>query len=455
VDLVSQSRGDLWGSIAMATAAAALALAVHLALGRWLRRRARRDEIRAERLPTPGNRLRWLVSRSLRDALPPVALLIWIHGGCAAVLALTATMPSDVAASRLRTVVGWVYASGVTAALVWRSVRAGVIVQAALVSRARDADSIWDTVMLPLLGRAARRLFPLLALIAGVSLMNWPTLVERLLDSLSVVLVISVSAWLLFQATNSAALLVLSRYPVEASDNLRARAVHTQVVVLKKIVNAIIGVFAFASILMSFDAGRQLGASILTSAGIAGIVVGLAAQRSVATLLAGVQIALTQPIRVDDVVVVGGEWGRIETITLTYVVVSTWDQRRLIVPITTFIETPFENWTRTSTELLGSVFLQVDYAVPVEALRAELTRILEASQHGDGRVNVLHVTDANTHGIEVRALASAANASSAWELRCEIRERLVGFVQDAYPGCFPRIRTELSAKARGAATAAA
>jgi hypothetical protein len=191
---------------------------------------------------------------------------------------------------------------------------------------------------------------------------------------------------------------------------------------LKKVCVTVIAVFTFASMLMVFDSVRQFGASILASAGFAGIVVGFAAQRSIATLLAGVQIALTQPIRVDDVVIVEGKWGRIEDITLTYVVICVWDLRRLVVPITFFIEQPFQNWTRTSAELLSSVLLHVDYTVPIDALRAELTNILGASPHWDGKVNVLQVTDAKEHTLEMRALASAANASLSWDLRCEVRK---------------------------------
>jgi small-conductance mechanosensitive channel len=197
--------------------------------------------------------------------------------------------------------------------------------------------------------------------------------------------------------------------------------------------------------LMVFESVRQFGASILASAGIAGIVVGLAAQRSIATLLAGFQIAMTQPIRVDDVVIVEGEWGRIEDITLTYVVVKVWDQRRLIVPMTHFLERPFQNWTRTSAEMLGTVLLYADYSVPVGELRDELTRILSHSRYWDGRVNVLQVTESKEYSVELRALVSAADASQAWELRCEVREQLVTFMQRRHPESLPRLRTSFAA----------
>jgi small-conductance mechanosensitive channel len=226
--------------------------------------------------------------------------------------------------------------------------------------------------------------------------------------------------------------------------------VYTQVTVLKKVTVAVIVVFTAASMLMVFDSVRQFGTSILASAGIAGVIVGFAAQRSIATLVAGFQIAMTQPIRIDDVVIVEGEWGRIEDITLTYVIVRIWDLRRLVVPITYFIEQPFQNWTRTSSSLLATVYLYTDYGVPLEPLRAELTRILEASTRWDRKVNVLQVTDAKERTIELRALASAADASLAWDLRCEVREKLIDFLQAHYPASLPRVRAELHEVAAGA-----
>jgi small-conductance mechanosensitive channel len=202
-----------------------------------------------------------------------------------------------------------------------------------------------------------------------------------------VVGLILMTAWLVFQLVQVSVAVLLKRHPVGAGDNLKARTIHTQVIVLQKVVNAVVGVFTLASVLMVFDTARQFGATILASAGVAGIVVGFAAQRSIGTLLAGFQIALTQPIRVDDVVIVEGEWGQVENITLTYAVVRIWDQRRLIVPITFFIENTFQNWTHTSAELVGSVFVHVDYTMPIDSLRAELTRVLHASSFWDGKVN--------------------------------------------------------------------
>ena len=247
--------------------------------------------------------------------------------------------------------------------------------------------------------------------------------------------------FILVQFVDAMAKLVLSRYSLDVADNRVARGVYTQVMVLKKIAVGVIAVFAIASMLMVFQSVRQLGTAMIASAGVAGIVIGFAAQKSLGTLLAGFQIAMTQPIRIDDVVIVEGEWGRIEEITLTYVVVCIWDLRRLVVPITYFIEKPFQNWTRTSADILGTVFVQVDYGVPVDAVREELTRILEASPHWDHKVNVLQVTDAKERTLELRALASSSDASKSWDLRCEMREKLVAFIQENYPGSLPRLRT--------------
>lgn len=236
---------------------------------------------------------------------------------------------------------------------------------------------------------------------------------------------------------------VAARFDVTAKDNLAARKVHTQLRVLKRVVTVTVIILATGMILMTFDKIRQLGTTILASAGIVGIVVGLAAQRTIGTFIAGLHLAFTQPIRVDDVVIVENEWGRIEEITLTYVVVRIWDLRRLIVPITYFLEKPFQNWTRTSADILGTVFLYVDYTVPIAGVREELRSIVEKSELWDRKVCVLQVTNTSERTVELRALVSAADASSAWTLRCEVREKLIEFVQKNYPEALPKLRTEL------------
>lgn len=263
-------------------------------------------------------------------------------------------------------------------------------------------------------------------------------------DHILVVALISLVAWLLIRTTFVLEDFVITRFDVGVKDNLRARKIHTQFRVLKRIVIAVVGLLAFGTILMTFERVRQLGTTILASAGVVGIVVGMAAQRTIATFIAGLQIAVTQPIRVDDVVIVENEWGRIEEITLTYVVVRIWDLRRLIVPITYFIESPFQNWTRTSADILGTVFVYADYTLPIDVIRDQLQNILKESEHWDGKVCVLQVTSASDRTMELRALMSAADASVAWTLRCEVREKLIDFIKREYPQALPKVRAELN-----------
>lgn len=254
---------------------------------------------------------------------------------------------------------------------------------------------------------------------------------------------IGVVSWLLISVVFVLEDFVVRRFEVNVKDNLRARKVHTQFRVLKRIAIITVSLIALALMLMTFPKVRQLGTTILASAGIIGIVVGMAAQRTIAAFIAGLQIAFTQPIRVDDVVIVENEWGRIEEITLTYVVVRIWDLRRLIVPVTYFIEKPFQNWTRVTADILGTVFLYVDYTVPIDSVREELARVLKESPSWDGKVCVLQVTNTTERSVELRALMSAEDASAAWTLRCEVREKLLEFIRTKYPQALPKLRAEL------------
>ena len=255
-------------------------------------------------------------------------------------------------------------------------------------------------------------------------------------------LIISI-AWLLIRSTSLLEDIILSRYDIHVKDNLEARKIYTQVNVLKKVITVIILTLALAAILMSFDQVKKFGISLLASAGVMGIIIGFAAQRSIATILAGLQIAITQPIRLDDVVIVEGEWGWIEEITLTYVVVRIWDLRRLVVPITHFIEKPFQNWTRISADLLATVYIHTDYSIPVEKIREELGKILKNSPLWDKRVWGLQVTNATEHTMELRALMSAPDSSAAWNLRCHVREKLIEYIQNKYPQALPKVRAEV------------
>ncbi|HWB87463.1 MAG TPA: mechanosensitive ion channel domain-containing protein [Bryobacteraceae bacterium] len=427
-------------SLSLTALVLALVFLAHVCLRRWIRRKVRQDEAGDASVAQ-----HWMTV-GLAEVAPALLLVIWIHGLYAIVNLLLQGVTSRFS-EPARVALSWCYGLSFLAALFWLLLRIGGAINSFLTSLSRRLETAWDDVMLPLAGKAVRRTLPLLAFMIAVPVLPASPGLEQVFRKGASLLLIGVIAFLLFQFVEAIAEMVIRQYRTDVSDNLKARAVHTQVMVLKKVAVVIIGIFTLASMLMVFDSARQFGASILASAGIAGIIVGFAAQRSIATLLAGFQIALTQPIRVDDVVIVENEWGRIEEITLTYVVVRIWDLRRLVLPITYFIERPFQNWTRSTSDLLATVFLYVDYSVPLDALRAELTRILSASRSWDGKVNVLQVTDAKEHTLEIRALASASDASIAWDLRCEVREKLVTFLRQGYPESLPRFRASIESVA--------
>jgi small-conductance mechanosensitive channel len=214
--------------------------------------------------------------------------------------------------------------------------------------------------------------------------------------------------------------------------------------VLTRVLGTIVVVVGIALALLTFPGVQKIGASLLASAGIAGLVLGIAAKSILGNLLAGLQLAFSQPISIDDVVIVEGEFGKIEEIGRTHVVVALWDQRRLIVPLTHFIEKPFQNWTRVTSDILGTVFLWVDYGMPVDPLRAELRRICEAAPEWDRRLCLIQVTETSEGAMQLRALVSAADASRNWDLRCIVREKLIDFIHREYPEHLPRVRSEVT-----------
>ncbi|MBX6333892.1 mechanosensitive ion channel [Candidatus Saccharibacteria bacterium] len=303
--------------------------------------------------------------------------------------------------------------------------------------------------------RPMRVLLPLFAVQSVLQTLDherftWVNGVQHLL----LVLIVLTVTWLAIQAVLGIRDVAMLRFPVDRPDNLDARRVWTQATVLTRVTNGVILLIGVAIALMTFPSIRQVGASLLASAGLAGIVVGFAARPVLGNLIAGLQIAMSQPIRIDDVVIVEGEWGRIEEISGTYVVVKIWDERRLIVPLQWFIENPFQNWTRTGANILGSVFLWVDYRMPLEPLREELKRICESAPEWDGRVMTLQVTDANERAMQIRALASAGNSGDAWNLRCRIREGLITYIQREFPEALPHVRAQVVEPAgNGASTA--
>lgn len=262
------------------------------------------------------------------------------------------------------------------------------------------------------------------------------------IDHLITLGIIAVIVWLGLRVVDAGRQVIFKRHPIQVSDNRTARKIHTQTQVLVHTLSFFVILFGIAAMLMTFPGAKQIGASLLASAGLAGLAVGFAAKPVLGNLIAGLQIALTQPLSLDDVVIVENEWGRIEEITSTYVVIKIWDERRLIVPLQYFIENPFQNWTRESTQLLGSLFLWVDYAMPLDPLRKELECLCkQAPELWDGRVSNIQVTDTSDKAIQLRILVSSSNASNSWDLRCLLRERLVQFIATTHPDYLPQLRT--------------
>jgi small-conductance mechanosensitive channel len=229
-------------------------------------------------------------------------------------------------------------------------------------------------------------------------------------------------------------------FDIDKADNLKERKIRTQLQFIRRLAISLIIILTICAILLSFNNLRKIGTGLLTGVGVGGIIIGFAAQKSLGNFLAGFQIAFTQPLRIDDVLVVEGEWGRVEEITLTYVVLKIWDERRLILPINYFVEKPFQNWTRNTSDIFGTVFLYLDYTMPLQPLRTELTRLLAGNPLWDKRINILQATNVSERTIEVRALMSASSSGNAFDLRCDVREGLIKFVQENYPQCLPITR---------------
>ncbi|MCX2743508.1 mechanosensitive ion channel [Mangrovivirga sp. M17] len=259
---------------------------------------------------------------------------------------------------------------------------------------------------------------------------------------LNVLLIFSI-AWLLIQIIAVIKMIMVTKFDVSEADNYRARKAFTQIQVAQRVLTFLILFLAFAASLMTFEEVRELGVSLFASAGIGGIIIGFAAQKVIGSFLAGVQIAITQPIKLDDVVIVEGEWGWVEEINLTYVVVKVWDQRRVILPTPYFLEKPFQNWTKTSADLLGTVFVYTDYKIPIEDLRKFYEDLIHKQQLWDGRVQNLQVTNATSDTVELRFMMSAINSPVLWDLRVKVREEIIKYIQDKYPEHLPRTRVEL------------
>jgi small-conductance mechanosensitive channel len=270
----------------------------------------------------------------------------------------------------------------------------------------------------------------------------YPYFLKLISRSIEIAIII-VFAWILLRLIHLTQDYVYYRFDIKKADNLRERKIRTQLQFIRQFATGLIILLTIAAVLLTFSTMRKIGTGLLTGVGIGGIIIGFAAQRSLANLLAGFQIAFTQPIRIDDAVLVENEFGFIEEITLTYVVVRIWDDRRMVLPINYFIEKPFQNWTRTTTAMLGTVMLYTDFRMPVEPLRKELTRLLNNNPFWDKRVGAIQVTNLTERTVELRVLVSGPNSGSLFDLRCYVRENLLKFINENYPQYLPKTRAYL------------
>jgi small-conductance mechanosensitive channel len=340
--------------------------------------------------------------------------------------------------------------------IVWDCILAGVAIVTGLIlkfmlslllrKKPKDGKPAFSLTrsMLSRLGKPFSYFLPLLVFNLLLPLMKIKTAFSPALNKIAEILLAISFANVMIGVVKVFEDYVYHSFDIQKADNLKERKIRTQLQFVRRMAISLIIILTACVILLSFNNLRKLGTGLLTSVGVGGIIIGFAAQKSLGNLLAGFQIAFTQPLRIDDVLVVEGEWGRVEEITLTYVVVNIWDQRRLILPINYFVEKPFQNWTRTTADILGTVFLYLDYTIPLPPLRGELTRLLESNPLWDRRVNVLQVTNTSEKTIEVRALMSAASSGNAFDLRCDVREGLISFVQQNYPACLPVTRAALT-----------
>lgn len=301
-------------------------------------------------------------------------------------------------------------------------------------------------VILDRLGKPFSYFLPLLTLNFLLPLMRMKALVYPVVNKTVEILLALSFANVLIGVVKAFEDYMYHTYDIQKADNLKERKIRTQLQFIRRLAIGLIVILTVCVILLSFNNLRKIGAGLLTGVGVGGIIIGFAAQKSLGNFLAGFQIAFTQPLRIDDVLVVEGEWGRVEEITLTYVVLKIWDQRRLVLPINYFIEKPFQNWTRNSADIMGTVFLYLDYTIPLDALRKELTRLLENDPLWDRRVNVLQVTNTSEKSIEIRALMSSASSGDAFDLRCNIREGLIRYVLNNYPDSLPVTRAIMEDK---------
>jgi len=429
-----------WADLGATLCFVLLAVLLNLAVAGYFRLKIRQSD---------KSKNKDLLHRVIGALGKPVYLLIWVYGIYFATIPLLLRLPADRGFATLLGIFDQLFDLGVFAVIFWLFFRFTHVIEARLLIWANKTDSQLDNLFVPLLGNSLRIIVPVVGIIFALPMLNLPPEYSGILGRGTSILLIVAVALIAFRAVSVGEESVLTKFDIKAADNLQARKIYTQVHVISKVAYAVITVFTIASVLMLFEEVRSYGKNILASAGVVGIIIGFAAQKTISNLFAGFQIAMTQPIRLDDVVIVEGEWGRVEEISLTYVVIRIWDERRLVVPLGYFIEKPFQNWTRTSADLLGSVFVWVDYTLPLDEIRKALKEIIEPHPLWDKRFWNLQVTDATEKTMQIRVLATTADSGKGWDLRCDIREKLIAYIQKNHPNCLPRFRAELDGEKAG------
>ena len=326
------------------------------------------------------------------------------------------------------------------------AVASALVCHALLYRVASQASGAAEVALVRHSRRPLQLLLPLIGALLVLPALQLPTDAQEVVRRGLALGIIGTVGWAGMALLGAADDLMAARFPTSEPDNLSARTIQTRMRIFKSVGMAVIAVITASAMLMTFPSIRQLGVSLLASAGLATLVVGMAGRSALANLIAGLQIALTQPIRLDDVLVIEGEWGRVEEITNGFVVVRTWDSRTLVVPLSYFVEHPIENWTRTGSGILAIASIHADYTIPIDAVRHGLKEILDESPHWDRKAWSLQVTDATERTVELRALMSAGDSSTAWELRCEVREKLIEFLQQFYPESLPHTRATIQVR---------
>lgn len=318
-----------------------------------------------------------------------------------------------------------------------------VVMRVARRIAARTPESI-DDVFVDAAAQPARWILVALALASVRQLLHLDDGARALWGQAAGMIVPLLLGWLAINLIRAGGRAVELSADISVADNLRARRRRTRSAILTRIAVFVVGFITICLMLLSIPSVRSVGVTLMASAGLIGLAVGAAAQPALKNIIAGIQMAFTEPIRIDDVVIIDGEWGRIEEIRLTYVVVAIWDERRLVVPVSKFLEESFQNWTRNSSQLHGTAFFWLDPTADIPRLRARLEELVRANERWDGRGFVLQVTDTRPDAIEVRALVTARDAANAFDLRCDIREGMLAFIRDEMPEALPRGRMELS-----------